>query len=164
MSVGLTILCGIFFHPCWIWKISHRIMPVPQNIVMDMNNVMTRHHTLNSKWILRTCLGQSHWGSKHINQWTCLTIHATFKNAKLGSLVFLSICNVLQNACMDYGTYFSLLPWPSYGHFTHERRAMYQPKVPTFKSVLVQVVVQSWYIFSFTTISSLPQGFVTCVR
>jgi hypothetical protein len=39
VSVGLTILCGIF--PTFSLKYSKKYLSVSQNIVMDLNNVMS---------------------------------------------------------------------------------------------------------------------------
>ena len=36
----LTILCRIFPHSYWIWRISCKILSIPHNTFMDLNNVM----------------------------------------------------------------------------------------------------------------------------
>ena len=44
-SVGLTLFCEIFHYPFQMWIIFHKMLPVPHNIVMNLNNDMNWGHT-----------------------------------------------------------------------------------------------------------------------
>ena len=47
--VGLTIFHEIFPHWVYVWRIFHGILSIPQNIVMDLNNVMWATNALTLK-------------------------------------------------------------------------------------------------------------------